>query len=237
VARLAAAAGVEAVEWGGDVHAPSDRPEVLRQVARTSRDFGLRICSYGSYYQAGHHPDDRFASVAQAAVLLGAPRVRIWAGVLGSDQADAQDRARVTYALRSAADHAADHGLTLALEFHQGTLADTPASVRQLLDDVDRPNLRSYWQPPIGVGDDAALAGLTEMIDLVSGVHVFSWWPSHERRPLADRAALWRAVLAAFEPLGGPPDTMLEFVPDDDPQLLAREVATLAELRGRVRAV
>ncbi len=236
VARLAAEAGIEAIEWGADVHAPAERPEQLTRVARLSREFGLRICSYGSYYRAGHSPDDEFASVARAAVLLGAPRVRVWAGARGSGPASPADRHRVTLALRSAADLAAERGLELALEFHDGTLADSPAAVRRLLTDVDRANLRSYWQPPVGLPDQAALAGLEEMIDLVSGVHVFSWWPGPERRPLAARAGLWRSVLAALERRGGLPDTLLEFVPDDDPGLLAGEVATLAALRGAVRA-
>ena len=236
VARLAAAAGLETIEWGADVHAPWQDPDQLTRVARLSREFGLRICSYGSYYRAGDDPDEQFAIVARAAVLLGAPRVRVWAGVRGSEQASPAERERVGRALQSAADLAAERGLELALEFHEGTLADTPAAVRQLLTDVDRANLRSYWQPPVGLADEAAVAGLREMIDLVSGLHVFSWWPDRQRRPLAERAGLWRSVLAAFEPLGGPPDTLLEFVPDDDPDRLAGEAATLAALRGAVHA-
>jgi hypothetical protein len=57
-------------------------------------------------------------------------------------------------------------------------------------------------------------------------VHVFSWWPRAERHPLAARSALWREALA----LAGDVDALLEFVPGDDPAVLAREAATLREL-------
>ena len=236
VARLAAEAGIETIEWGADVHAPPREPEQLTQVARVSREFGLRICSYGSYYRAGDDPDDDFPVVARAAQHLGAPRVRVWAGSRGSAQASPTERDRVVTALRSAADLAVEAALELALEFHDGTLADTPAAVRTLLSEVDRVNVRSYWQPPVGLSDEAALAGLEEMIDLVSGVHVFSWWPGSQRLHLAERNGLWQSVLGALERRGALPDTLLEFVPNDDPALLAGEAATLGALRGAVGA-
>ena len=222
VAALADTAGLRVVEWGADVHAPPGDPDALRALRHRTP----RPCSYGSYWRAGAHDLADLVAVADAAVLLGAPRIRVWAGELGSADASAERRAAVVGALRDASGVAAARGLTLALEFHGGTLTDTVQSTLRLLDEVDHPALSTYWQPPVDLPDDAAVAGLRAVLDRVSAVHVFSWWPGGRRLPLAGRAGLWRRaveVLADRPPL----DLLLEFVPDDDPAALATEAATL----------
>jgi hypothetical protein len=165
---------------------------------------------------------EEFAAVVDTARALGAPRVRIWAGRSGSAEASAAERAAVTDGVRAAAQLAGD--IEVALEFHGGTLTDEPASAVALLEAAG--GARTYWQPPQGAPDDVALAGLRAVAPWLAAVHVFSWWPRDERHPLAARAALWREALA----LAGDVDALLEFVPGDDPAVLAREAATLREL-------
>jgi 3-dehydroshikimate dehydratase len=227
VTETAAAAGLQTVEWGADVHAPPDQPTALRRVRGLTAEAGLTTCSYGSYWRAGAHTTEDFARVAEAAVELGAPRIRVWAGTEGSAAATPATRARVTAALREAAELAATRGLEIACEFHAGTLTDTPRATLGLLADVDHPRLSTYWQPPVDTPADTALAGLAELLDNahVSAVHVFSWLPGQTRLPLAAREPLWRGAcdLAAARPV----DLLLEFVPGDSPAVLAREAATL----------
>jgi hypothetical protein len=57
-----------------------------------------------------------------------------------------------------AADCTANAGVELAFEFHGGTLTDNPHPIVRLLEEIDRPTVRTYWQPPVGVED--SLAGL-----------------------------------------------------------------------------
>ena len=51
-----------------------------------------------------------------------------------------------------------------------------------------------------------------------------------ERLPLGERADLWREVFTMLAAEGTDRDALLEFVPGDDPRVLARETATLREL-------
>ncbi|MFD1150682.1 sugar phosphate isomerase/epimerase family protein [Saccharothrix hoggarensis] len=222
VLRVAAEAGLRVVEWGGDVHAPPGRVDAVRGLTAAS---GLTTCSYGSYWKAGEYPVERFADVADAAVGLGAPRVRVWAGVEGSADASRATRDRVVSALREAAQAAAERGLTIALEFHGGTLADTPRATLDLLDAVDHPALGTYWQPSVDEPDEPALAGLALLRHRVAAVHVFSWWPGTTRLPLTAREGLWRRALDLLA--ADPVDLLLEFVPGDDPAVLGREAAVL----------
>ncbi|WP_405719777.1 sugar phosphate isomerase/epimerase family protein [Streptomyces sp. NBC_00046] len=227
VARRAADAGLEAVEWGADVHAPPTEPDALRAARGACDRYGLTCCSYGSYFRATQDGLAAFPWVARAAVLLGAPRVRVWAGALGSAAATPQERSETAACLREAARIGADHGLELALEFHSKTLTDTVASTVRLLDEVGADNLRTYWQPPLDAPDEEALAGLSQLVDRVSAVHVFSWWPGNHRLRLAERADLWAGVFGLLNERRVPMDALLEFVPGDDPAVLADEAATL----------
>ncbi|MCX4679032.1 sugar phosphate isomerase/epimerase [Streptomyces sp. NBC_01433] len=233
VARRAAQAGLEVVEWGADVHAPPDDPGAVRAARDASDRYGLASCSYGSYFRATPGEAAEFPAIARAAVLLGAPRVRVWAGGAGSSAATPQERRGTVACLREAARIAADHGLELALEFHSKTLTDTVASTVRLLDEVGADNLRTYWQPPLDAPDDEALAGLAELGDRVGAVHVFSWWPGNRRLPLADREDLWSGVFDLLERRPAQWEALLEFVPGDDPAVLAREAATLRRAAAR----
>ncbi|MEU3617947.1 TIM barrel protein [Streptomyces sp. NPDC006872] len=214
-------AGLDVIEWGADAHAPPSDESALRRVRQITGEAGMTTCSYGSYWCAGRDDLDAFAAVAAAAVTLGAPRIRVWAGTEGS--AHTPDRSRVIGALRDAAAIAAGRGLDVALEFHAGTLADTPSSTVRLLDEVGHDAVSTYWQPPLDEPDDAALAGLRTMSERVRAVHAFSWWPGVHRLALSEREALWRGALDLLSPV----DVLLEFVPEDDPSLLEREARTL----------
>lgn len=261
VARRARDAGLAAVEWGTDVHVPLGEPAAQDAVRAEAAAGGPAVASLGTYLRfdtpVGRAtpaaattaaaapptsvppepvPDDG-AAVLAAARRTGAPRVRVWAGSTGSADAPRATRDAVVGGLRDLADAAADlaPGLVIGLELHDGTLADGEEAAARLLDEVDRPAVGSYWQPGVGVPDEHALAGLRLLAHRVVAVHAFSWWPAYERLPLAARAPLWRGVLALLHDRGRPTDVLLEFVPDDDPDVLPREAAALRDLIEETR--
>jgi 3-dehydroshikimate dehydratase len=225
VLALAAGAGLEGIEWGADVHAPPHDPAELTGLAARTRDAGLAVASYGTYWRATTPDDGR--DLLPAAQALGCRRLRIWAGTTASADASAAERAVVVRAVQDLADRAAPLGLELAFEHHDETLADTVGSTLTLLSEVDRPNVGTYWQPRVGEDTHAALEGLTALLPHVRAVHVFSWWPGHTRRPLAERTDLWSGALALLASTGSQIDLLLEFLPDDDEALLTAEAECL----------
>jgi 3-dehydroshikimate dehydratase len=236
VIRVTADAGLEGIEWGADVHVSPGDLGTAESVRGATGEAGLHITSYGSYYRAGHDDPAAFGAVLDSARVLGAPRIRVWAGATPSADATPAERVAVVTAARHAVDRAAAAGIRVAFEFHRGTLADEASSARGLLEAVDRAaaggrgRVATYWQPPEGLPDEEALAALRCLLGRVPAVHVFSWWPGSERRRLADRAGLWRAAFALLSAERTPIDALLEFVPDDDPRLVAAEARTLSEL-------
>lgn len=226
IVDLTAAAGLEVIEWGGDLHVPPGDTARAAEIARLTVDAGLAVASYGSYFRATEGED--FAPVLDSAQALGADRIRVWAGTSGSEAASNADKEAVAERMRLAASAAAERGISLALEFHGGTLTDSASSTRALLDRVGDPALSTYWQPRVDAAVGAALVDYALLADRVSAVHVFSWWPRGERLRLIEREELWRRLFSAAADAPHPPrDALLEFVPDDDPAVLAGEAATL----------
>ena len=94
VVRLAADAGIQGMEWGGDVHA---RPGDLAQaqtLGTWTRDAGMTVCAYGSYARmrtaAEGEPDHE--AVLDTAEALGTRLIRVWAGAQGSAVMPAVER-------------------------------------------------------------------------------------------------------------------------------------------------
>jgi 3-dehydroshikimate dehydratase len=235
IAAAAAAAGLQTIEWGGDVHVPPARYRTARMVARITSDAGLTVAAYGSYYYAGE--SHNFEEVLETALLLHAPVVRVWSGKRGSRDASARDRARVTRDLARCAELAARTGVRVATEFHAHTLTDTATSTVALLTQIGHPNLRTYWQPPHGIDTARAAAGLHRLASQLEHVHVFHWWPGPERRlPLYAGLARWTTFLRELAPSTGQRAALLEFMPTNSLAELAAEAATLRELLRLVNA-
>ena len=233
VVELAAEAGLACVEWAGDAHVPPGDTAAAERARSLTESAGLAVASYGSYLRFDG-TDEEFAAeseaVLAAARALGAPRIRVWAGRTGSAETPAAERSRIAARIREVAQAAGAHGIDLGLEFHGGTLTDEIGSTLRLLEEIGHDRVLSYWQPHQGMPEDDALQTLRQVLPRTSTIHVFSWWPRHERLPLTDRAALWREVFTVLAAEGSDRDALLEFVPGDDPSVLAREALSLREL-------
>jgi sugar phosphate isomerase/epimerase len=226
VARLAGACGLEAVEWGADVHVPPGDTGALARARAAARAAGVANASYGSYlFATGVVGADVWRPVLDTAAALGAPNVRVWAPF-----GDGSRPEGYVEALRACAADADGRDLTLSLEFHGGTATATVAGVQALLDEVGAPNLRTYWQPPYWRGPTTPERDAGEVTALgahLLHLHVYEWAGPENRRPLAEGAGRWRAVLDAARRLDGDRVALLEFVPGDEAEALRRDAATL----------
>jgi len=221
---LCADAGIRAIEWGGDVHAP-DAP-AAKKIAALMERHGMETVSLGSYYRAGSGQD--FAPVLETALALGAPNVRIWAGDKNPDEALAEYRAAVIADARAACDMAARHGIGVSFEYHGNTLTSTQDSAVALLDEIGRANIFTYWQP---LGDKSVEENTADVAELsgigkLSNMHVYHT-DGGRRMPLADGINGWKRYFAAGGRCGS---ALLEFVIDDDPARFIEDAATLIEL-------
>jgi 3-dehydroshikimate dehydratase len=230
---LVAQAGLDAIEWGGDVHVPHGDVTQAHCVRQMTEDAGLTIAAYGSYYRVGHGEPVPFEAVVESAVALGAPTIRVWAGKIGSAQADKAYWARVVEGSRAIGDLAQQAGIVIAYEYHGNTLTDTDASALRLLETVAHDNVKTYWQPPDNATLDENLAGLNAILPWLANVHVFGWREingQRERALLDAKADEWRHYLDAVATTGRDHFAMIEFVCDDDPGNFLKDPETLKYL-------
>ncbi|MEM8737569.1 MAG: TIM barrel protein [Planctomycetota bacterium] len=236
VCRLAADHGMEGIEWAADRHAPPGQLQHARRLARLSHEHRLHAAAYGTYYRLGVTEPRAWAGILDTAEALGTAVLRVWCGDLGSHAAGPYDRQRVVDDARRAADLAQRRGMTMACEWHGGTLTDTPASAQNLFEAVDHPAFQTYWQPRARVPHPTCLADLQTALPRLIGLHVFHWHPATAQRlPLALGEDNWRAYLQQARShlsvhAPEPRYALLEFVKNDDPAQFAHDAETLHRL-------
>ena len=228
VARLAEECGLDAIEWGGDVHVPPGDTAAARRARAACDAASVRIASYGSYlFAAGPPEPSESVAVLDTAVALGAPNVRVWAGFGITDGGPGYDA--VVSGLAVLAADAAARDLTVGLEFHGGTPTATVAGTCALLDAVAAPNLSSYWQPPYWRGPTTAGSDAREVEALgahLSHLHVYEWAGAEQRLALAAGTDRWTAVLGAARALGGDRIAFLEHPFRWDPSAGSRPLSS-----------
>lgn len=226
ILALAQRAGLDAIEWGGDAHAPPTlAPSALDAIGARTRDAGLQVSSYGSYFRMGETPEDALGPILEAAQRLGTRLVRIWPVKIPSATASEEDWRRAIALARRLAERARAADLELATEFHRGYLTDTAAAAARLARETQHPHFRSLFQVYLDEGRDPA-ADLETMLPHLAHVHVYHW-AQGERRPLADGARLWTPLLEKLAADPRPRALLLEFVRGDAPEQMLADAATL----------
>lgn len=235
IVRLAARAGLKSIEWGGDVHVPPGNYALAREIRKETEDEGLKVGSYGSYYRVGGVDSHQWSTVLNTAETLGAPNIRIWAGNKGSAQTDKHLREVIIGDICSACRSAEASRIKVSVEYHGGTLTDTLESTRKLIDEVNHPNLYTYWQPAVMPLPGERESALLKVLSHVSHVHVFQWKQgTAQRLPLADGAADWTRYLKHLAGTGKEHGIFMEFVKDDSPEQFLADAAVLKEWIAKV---
>lgn len=231
IIQLVKDAKLNGIEWGGDVHVPPGDLKHAKKVKQLTREAGLEVTSYGSYYRVGEYEKnaDPFATILSTAVALKAPSIRIWAGTVGSDEADLAYRKKVIDETRTIATMAAQEGVLINFEYHGNTLTDTMESAALLMKEVDHPNVKIYWQPAVGQPVADRLASIENIYPWLTDVHVFHWDVA-KRLPLAEGKEEWEKYLARLSDQVMTRYLFLEFVKEDSNAQFFEDALVLKDL-------
>jgi len=242
-AAAAATAGLRALEV--TAHPPHLDPmagvEAARAAARNVRAAGVEIVAYGSYLgrfgQIERAHAEREAALAAA---LETRLLRVWAEPIPDGSSDLSP---VLDLLRCACDAAAADGITVVVERHLGSFADTPEQIDRLLDAIDRPNVALNYQVLDFLPCDAAAAQPADAARLASRAR-YCHLKNYQRNPqdggpllpggsLAEGVLDYRAILAALIDAGYRGPLTIEFLAAD-PRPVEEKLAADAHF---VRAV
>ncbi len=229
VIELAKKAGLDGIEWGGDMHVPHGDTDCAARVLKSTRNAGLKVASYGSYYRVGEDNGFRFKQVLETAKALEAPVIRVWAGKKGSSIADEKYRDNVVKDSIAIAEAASAENIKVAFEFHKNTLTDTNESALHLLKEINHSHINTYWQPSQEMNREERLHGLKAVIPWLSHIHVFHW-ENGVRLPLASGMKNWKEYMNVIHTAPGDRYAMLEFIRDNDPLQFLNDAACLKEI-------
>ncbi len=105
------------------------------------------------------------------------------------------------------------------------------ASTRKLLDDIDHPNVFTFWQPYLGESHSYLMEGLKDLVDRIGNVHCNHFaqegWP--HSLLLCEGKEVWADFLAVLEEADPDRWVSIEHVKDHDVENFAQDAATLRE--------
>lgn len=227
--------GLAGIEWGGDTHVPPGDTKQAERIGKWTREAGLAVSAYGSYYafdellESPRAPSPTQEAVLDTAEALGTDMIRIWPGHIGSAEASPRWFERVVDATRAFADLAARRRVGLGFEFHNNSLTDSPAATLRLLRAIDRDNVSTFWQTNGGDIASDNLASLPILRDHISHLHchhlIANQSPPYA--PLHEGTEEWLAYLKAIRPTGRTHWISIEFVKDGSLESFHKDAATL----------
>jgi|GEM_PF-70279 len=229
VIETAVKAGVDGIEWGGDVHVPAGNVDAAKYAAEATVKNGLEVISYGSYFSLGTGAD--IFPVLDTAKALGTRNIRIWAG--GSErQAISDERyAELVEEGRRIGEAAAVRQMTVSFEYHPGSLTATAESAIALVNDIGCENIRLYWQQILKDSPESNLADLKKVMPYLTNVHVFNYVNGKQALlEEGDGVSSWKAYIAELKKSGAARAVMTEFAKDGLPENFIRDAAVLKEL-------
>src|SRR6476646_9507774 len=184
---LFAAAGLDAAEliYQDDYRSglPLRDRRAAEQARRASEDIGVPIVGMTPYTTAINALDegqwraavDEFRGAIEIAQVLGADRLRVYAGSWQPDQPDHPAHwDRLVAALRTLAPEASAAGVVLCVENHFGTMTQTAADTARLVREVGSPAVRVLYDQTnlTFTHDETWQEAFAVQGDLVGHVHV-----------------------------------------------------------------
>ena len=226
IALAASKFGLKYIEWGSDVHAPCQDINKLNSIAALHAAYRISCCSYGTYFRLGHSPIHELHQYIQAAKILGTNILRLWAGRKKAADCTEEERNILFSECRKAAAIAEKNDIILCLECHRRTYTETKEGALELIQEINSPNFRMFWQP----NPDISLADNLDYISVlepyITHIHVFNW-SADQRYPLQEGVDTWKQYLSA---MSGDHHLLLEFMPDDRIQSLSAEAEALLKI-------
>ena len=228
IVELCKNSGLGYIEWGSDVHAPCDNTERLSEIVKLQNGRGIICSSYGTYFRIGVNDCDELYTYINAAKILGTDILRLWCGDKNYTDMTEDERSFIISESKKAAEIAKEQGVTLCMECHNKTFTNCIDGALELMDSVDSPNFRMYWQPNQFRTLEENLEYAERIAKYTKVIHVFNW-EGKNKYPLGEAVEIWKKYLSFFD---GSQKLLLEFMPDGNPDSLMAESEALGQIRS-----
>ncbi len=230
IINATADAGLVGIEWGSDVHIPPGAIKKAKYITALMKEKGMKNLSYGTYFGVDQLEFEKLEDYLKTAQALETDIVRIWAPSKSrSAMSDSEYSLYVDF-MQKVADKAASYGITVCFECHCGTLVENPCDALQYLKDIDRKNVKMYWQPNQYVDCEKNLQSANMLSEYIVNVHVFHW-KGQERFPLSSGLEEWSRYKKVLDTDAEQQRSfLLEFMHDDSLGSLKASADTLHQI-------
>lgn len=201
VIAIAAAAGLDAIEWAQDVHIGSGDLRVAEELMITTLTAGLTTASYSTLYRAGAADEGyrRFDALLSVAAILQAPILRVYACSERRSDAQPQRRSDLVAELDRLGDRAAMKGITLCISMGRGTGFSNYSLALSLVADTKHPFVRLAWEDLPEASSDEASSALESAKDEAGLIIARQADRDGRPRTIAANLDAWRSRLASFK--------------------------------------
>ncbi|NLZ67692.1 MAG: sugar phosphate isomerase/epimerase [Spirochaetales bacterium] len=228
IISLTNANDLKAIEWSENHHIELNNKAQAALVGELTRDNGLQVASYGSYFKLGKRAD--IIPHLENTKAMKAPFMRIWAYDKPSSEVDGNEYNVIVAEAKKVCKIAKDYNIPLTLEWHKNTLTDTNESGLKLLRDVDSPYFKTFWQPTQALSVEQRVEGLKLIKPYLTNLHVY-YWTKDRREELKDGKDYWQQYLKAVDDKVH--YALLEFVKNDSAEQFEKDVIVLKHLLNK----
>lgn len=227
VVKAAEKAGAEIIEWGSDFHIKT--VEDALKAKKLCDEIGLKINSYGTYFRTGCGDISEWKKICEIASLMGAEYIRTWLGEKVSEDTSEDEYLSLVKDAQAMADIAAEYNLVICHECHHHTYNDTTESSLRFIKDVNRENVRTYYQS--WYRDEAGDKDkLFRLFPYVKDVHLsFSELVKFQKGYTEDKDFIIKILLWLKE-LNFSGGLIIEFTENDCAENLITDIKKLKEL-------
>jgi len=224
-------AGLDCIEWGSDVHAPCDDAEAISHIVELQNEYGITCSSYGTYFRFQKNDISELPLYIKAAKALGTNILRLWCGIKGSQSYTEEEKKELFALCRESAAMAEKEGVYLCMECHSGTYTDTLNSALELMEEIDSPHFRMFWQINQLKDFDYNIEYAKKIKPYTYNLHVF-YFEGDVKVPIEKGKDEWHKYLEVF---GGDRALLLEFLFDNNIASLPSEAKTLKEFAQSIK--
>ena len=144
VIETAKKAGINYIEWGGDVHVTNK--EEARIVKSICDNENIKISSYGSYFNSAEFDKKKWEQICEIAKAMDAKSVRIWLGKKNSEDTDEKEYRLLLENTKKMCDIAKSYSLTVSPECHDNTFNNNTDAILRFIKDLQKENFSTYFQ-------------------------------------------------------------------------------------------
>ena len=224
VVEIAKNAGIDYIEWGGDIHVRTiDDARIVKSICDNE---GIRISSYGSYFNTNEFDENKWIQICEITKTLGASSIRIWLGKKNSEDFSDKEYSALLKNIKTMCDIAAGYGLLVCPECHDHTFNNNTDAFLRLKNDSAKDNFRTYFQSRY-FRMEYDLDRIDRTFEFIENVHVSYRDLKKEQRHRKKNKNYLDTLLKKLQSKGFDGIVMVEFVDFDSKLVLNRDIRKL----------